>query len=356
MDRRRTRQVKVGNFLIGGDSPVSVQSMTKTHTHDADATLKQIEELAACGCEIVRCAVPNLRAVRAFPRICGGSPVPVIADIHFDYNLALRAIEAGAHGIRINPGNMRDEPGLRRVFKSARDTGVKVRIGVNSGSVRQRKGLSVVGGNAGEDMAALMVAEGLRCAELAESEGCGNIVLSFKASDVPTTMRAYRLAADKCDYPFHLGVTAAGPPDASLVKSAIGIGGLLAEGIGDTIRVSMTGPPHEEVEAAFRILEALKLRQTRGPEIISCPTCGRCDIDIRGLVSEVALRLRGCRRNIRVAIMGCVVNGPGEAAEADVGIAGGKGFGYVFRKGVKRARVPAAHLVDALIDEIERLD
>jgi len=354
MERRKTRPVSVGPVQIGGGAPVSVQSMTKTHTEQVAPTVQQIQELAELGCQIVRCAVPNRRAARALAEVVRRSPLPVIADTHFDPHLALLAIEAAVAGVRVNPGTVRDKAGLREVFRSAAQARIKVRIGVNSGSVRPRRGVQVVPGARGADLAELMVAEALRCCEAAEAEGCTSLVVSLKASDVPTTIRAYRLAAERCDYPFHLGVTAAGPPEQSLVKSAIGIGTLLAEGIGDTIRVSMTGPPHQEVTAALKILETLGLREPCGPQIISCPTCGRCEIDLPALVREVERRLAGCRKNLRVAIMGCVVNGPGEAAEADVGVAGGRDFGYVFRKGRRVRKCPAAELPDALMAEIER--
>jgi (E)-4-hydroxy-3-methylbut-2-enyl-diphosphate synthase len=283
------------------------------------------------------------------------SPIPVVADIHYDYRLALLSIDAAVDGIRVNPGNITDQAGLREVFRAAAERRIKVRIGVNSGSVRPRDGMEVRLPGAQEDLAETMVRSALACSRAAEDEGCSGIVLSLKASDVPTTIRAYRLAAERCDYPFHVGVTAAGPPQASIIKSAAGIGTLLAEGIGDTIRVSMTAQPHVEVEAALRILEALELREVQGPEIISCPTCGRCMIDLQPLVAEVADRLRGCRKRMKVAIMGCVVNGPGEAAEADVGIAGGKEFGYLFRDGKKVRKLEADRLADALIAEIESM-
>ena len=347
--------MKVGPVTIGGDAPISVQSMTKTHTEDVRATVAQIGELARLGCQIIRCAVPNRTAARALAQVVKQSPLPVVADIHFDPHLALQAIEAGASGVRVNPGTISDLDGLRAVFHSAAAAGVKVRIGLNSGSVRPRRGLEVKP-HGDEDLAALMVREALRHCEVAEAEGCRSLVLSLKASDAPTTIRAYRLAAQRCDYPFHLGVTAAGPPELGLVKSAVGIGVLLAEGIGDTIRVSLTGPPHAEVEAALSILEALGLREARGPEIISCPTCGRCEIDLLPLVREVSARLKGSDRRIKVAIMGCVVNGPGEAAEADVGVAGGREFGYLFRKGRRTQKRPAGELADALIEEIQKVD
>lgn len=354
MERRKTRAVQVGTVTIGGGAPVSVQSMTKTYTEHLSETLRQIGELAEIGCEIIRCAVADARAVEAIETIARKSPVPVIADCHFDHRLALGALAAGVHGVRLNPGNMSDQEGLRQVFREAASAGRKVRIGVNSGSIRARKGMDVE--TDAEELARLMVRETLECCELAEGQGCRNLVLSLKASDVPTTIRAYRMAAAACDYPLHLGVTAAGPPALSLVKSAIGIGTLLAEGIGDTIRVSMTGPPHAEVDAAYSILRALELRAPDGPEIISCPTCGRCTLDLPALVAQVQERLKGSRKNVKVAIMGCIVNGPGEAAEADVGIAGGKDFGYVFRSGKKIKKVAADSLADALIAEMDSMD
>ena len=353
--RRATRPVRVGKVTIGGQAPVSVQSMTKTHTEDVDATVAQVEEVARLGCDIVRCAVPNRRAVAALRRIKERSPLPVVADVHFDHRLALMAIEVGADGVRINPGNMRDQDGLREVYRAAARAGIKVRIGVNSGSIRPRKGLEVCPAAADEGLADLMVREALACCRAAEDESLGNIVLSLKASDVLTTIAAYRRAAALCNYPFHLGVTAAGPPAASIIKSAIGIGALLAEGIGDTIRVSMTAPPGEEVKAAVAILEALELRAPSGPQMISCPTCARCEVDLRALVDEVERRLQGVPEAVKVAVMGCVVNGPGEAAEADVGVAAGKEFGYVFRGGRKVRKVAAARLADALVEEVAKL-
>jgi len=361
LERRATRPVRVGPVTVGGGAPVSVQSMTKTHTRDAAATLKQIDELAQAGCEIVRCGVPDRRAAAALRQITARSPLPVVADVHFDHRLALMAVEAGAAGVRINPGNMQDRAGLRRLYRAAGEAGVKVRIGVNSGSILPRRGMEVQADGAPPDLAELMVRRALDyCAE-AEGEGFGQLVLSLKASDVPTTIRAYRMAAGLCDYPFHVGVTAAGPPRRSLVKSAVGIGTLLAEGIGDTIRVSMTGPPVEEVRAGIAILEALGLREPRRAEVISCPTCARCDIDLVGLVEEVERRVAelseggALTAGLKIAVMGCVVNGPGEAAEADVGVAGGRGFGYLFRAGRKVARLDASELADALLAEVRAL-
>ncbi len=357
-ERRSSRAVPVGDVTIGGGAPVSVQGMTKTHTEDVEATVAQIQELAGAGCQIARCAVPNHRAAEKLSAVKSGSPIPLIADIHFQPGLALKAIDAGVDGVRVNPGNMEDEDGLRRVFNAAGERDIKVRIGVNSGSVRPRKGLEVdeEAETARQEMARLMVNEALDCCRLAEDVGFRNIVLSLKGSDVTTTMRAYRLAARRTDYPFHLGVTAAGPPRDSIIKSSIGIGGLLAEGIGDTIRVSMTGPPVREVEAGIRILEALGLRARTGPEIVSCPTCGRCHVDLAHVVREVERRLEGVDTNVSVAVMGCVVNGPGEAAEADVGLAAGKEGGFIFRGGEKKRKVRSSDLVEALVEEVERLE
>ncbi len=355
MDRRSTRAVDVGGVTIGGDAPVSVQSMTKTHTADIEATVTQIGELAELGSQVIRCAVPGPKAARALPEIIERSPIPVIADIHFNPQLALRALEAGAHGVRINPGNMPDGEGLREVYRRAAAQDTKVRIGVNSGSIRRRSGLEVVPEALHEDLADLMVDRALAYCEAAEEEGLRTIVLSLKASDVLTTIEAYRRAAGRCDYPFHLGVTAAGPPRVSIVKSSIGIGTLLAEGIGDTIRVSMTGPPHEEVRAGIAILESLDLREPTGPEIISCPTCARCEIDLCSLVEEVTRRVADLPGELSIAVMGCVVNGPGEAAEADVGVAGGREFGYLFRRGRKLRKVHAPALADALVEEAKEI-
>lgn len=357
VQRRSSRPVSVGDVIIGGGAPVSVQGMTKTHTEDVEATVSQIRSLADSGCEIARCAVPNHRAAEELAAIKNGSPLPLIADVHFQPGLALKAIGEGVDGVRVNPGNMKDKKGLRQVFNAARERDIKVRIGVNSGSVRPRKGLEVdeAAEEAERDMAELMLAEALDCCRLAEDTGFRNIVLSLKGSDVPTTMRAYRVAAERTNYPLHVGVTAAGPPRDSIIKSSIGIGGLLAEGIGDTIRVSMTGPPEEEVRAGIRILEAVGLRERPGPEIVSCPTCGRCHVDLAQIVDEVEERLKDIRTNVTVAVMGCVVNGPGEAAEAEVGLAAGKDGGFIFRHGEKVKKVASSELVDALVHEVEKL-
>ncbi len=355
MHRRTTRPVRVGGVTIGGGAPVSVQSMTKTHTEQVAATLAQVRELAEVGCEIVRCAVPNRKAAEALGSVVEGAPIPVVADVHFDHRLAMLSLEAGAHGVRVNPGNMKDRDGLREVYRAAAEAGAKVRIGVNSGSVRPRTGLEVRPEAEPPDLAPLMVRGVLEYAHEAEEAGLSGIVLSLKASDAPTTIRAYRMVAEQCDYPLHVGVTAAGPPCASIVKSSVGIGTLLMEGIGDTIRVSMTGPPHEEVAAGIAILQAAGLRDVGGPEVISCPTCGRCEVDLRSVVERVAEAVADLPTGLRIAVMGCVVNGPGEAAEADLGVAGGRDFGYLFRAGRKLRKVPADRLAEALIEEARAL-
>ncbi len=355
MRRRQTRTVKVKDVTIGGRAPVSVQSMTKTRTDDIPATLNQIKELSESGCEIIRCAVPKKGVIPAFERVCSQSPIPVIADIHFDPSLAIEALEAGADGVRVNPCTMSDMDTLADFYRIAGKLGRKVRIGINSGSVRKRQGMEVVEGENPLDTPSLMVSEALEQCDFAEKQGCRSIVLSLKASSISQTVQAYRQAAQKCDYPFHVGLTAAGPPDESLVKSAIGIGSLLLDGIGDTIRVSMTGPPHEEVQAAYRILYALGLRDKKGPDIVSCPTCGRCEIDLQNIVSRVREELGEEGEGIKVALMGCVVNGPGEASEADIGIAGGKNFGFLFKAGKKIRKVPGDQLVSILTNEVRAM-
>ncbi|HOX36592.1 MAG TPA: flavodoxin-dependent (E)-4-hydroxy-3-methylbut-2-enyl-diphosphate synthase [Candidatus Brocadiia bacterium] len=352
MQRRSTRKVAVGNLFIGGDAPISVQSMTKTFTSDVEATNRQIAELAGLGCHIIRCAVPTMKEAKRLGDIRKGSPIPVIADIHFGYDTAMESIRQGVDGIRINPGNMPSGKRLERLAKTAADSGIKIRVGVNSGSVASRLQENDLPLTEAA-LCRLMVDKTLEFCEKLETFGFGNIVISMKASDVATTMEACREAAMRCDYPLHLGVTAAGPPSESLVKSAIGIGGLLSEGIGDTIRVSMTGSPHEEVRAGYEILEALGLAERRSAEILSCPTCGRCMIDLPALVEKVKSKLPPGRKGLKIAIMGCVVNGPGEAKEADFGIAGGRNFGYIFKKGEKLRRVSEERLAEELLKEID---
>jgi len=330
--------------------------MTKTHTSDVAATVRQIQELASRGCEIVRVAVPrrqDARAIRQIKREIG--ELPLVADVHFDHRLAVESLAAGADGVRINPGNMKDTNAVAEVVRAASDHDACIRIGVNSGSIRPReRGASPAAAPPG-DLAELLVSRTLQCLDFVTSLGFENVKLSLKASDVPTTIRANQLAAERCDCPLHIGVTAAGPPGAALVASSIGIGTLLAQGIGDTIRVSMTGSPLAEIRAAYDILETLELRKRERPRIISCPTCGRCEIDLVKVVEEVQRRLPADAPPVNVAIMGCVVNGPGEAADADVGIAGGKGFAFLFRRGKKVRRLREDEMVDVLVDEVMKL-
>jgi len=328
---------------------VSVQSMTNTDTRDVRATLKQIEELVAEGCEIIRVAVPDQQAAAALPQIIKALEIPVIADIHFDHRLALESIKAGVSGLRINPGNIGGRNRVAEVVAAAKERNVPIRIGVNAGSLEKRL-LEKYNGVTPE----AMVESALDQIKLFEELSFRDIKISLKASSVPLMLAAYRLLAEKVNYPFHVGVTEAGTLSSGTVKSALGIGILLNEGIGDTIRVSLTGHPVYEVRVAYEILKSLALRQ-RGVELISCPTCGRTQIDLIKLAEEVEERLKNLKKNIRVAVMGCVVNGPGEAREADVGIAGGSGEGLIFRKGVVIRKVPEAELVDELMKEIETI-
>lgn len=353
--RRRTRVIHLGRVRIGGEHPVVVQGMTKTHTSDVAATVEQIRQMAARGCEVVRVAVPREEDARAVADIKKAIPrLPLVADVHFDHRLAVLALEAGADGVRINPGNMRDLDAVAEVVRVAAACDACIRIGVNSGSVRPR-GRPDDAPDVDDDLAELMAGRALEYLDFVECQGFGNVKLSLKASDVPTTIRACRLAAERCDCPFHLGITAAGPPRTSLVRSAVGMGVLLAEGIGDTVRVSMTGSPVEEIAAAYEILEVLDLRKRTRPSIVSCPTCGRCEIDLVKVVAEVERRMPTDAPPVTIAVMGCVVNGPGEAADADVGIAGGKGFAFLFRKGEKVRRVDETEVVNVLIDEVMKL-
>ncbi|UCF00799.1 MAG: flavodoxin-dependent (E)-4-hydroxy-3-methylbut-2-enyl-diphosphate synthase [Deltaproteobacteria bacterium] len=344
--RRKTRQIHVGPVPVGGDAPVVVQSMCTTDTRDIPATLEQIRRLAEVGCEIVRLAVLDAKAVEALKSIKREAVTPLIADIHFDHRLALDALKAGVDGLRINPGNIGSEKAVAKVVHAAADRKVPIRIGVNSGSL-DKDLLLHYGGRTPE----AMVESALRQVQLLESLKFHEIKISLKSSDVITMVEAYRLLAVKVSYPLHLGVTEAGTLICGSVKSAIGIGLLLAAGIGDTIRVSLTSDPINEVRAAYEILRALKLRE-RGIELISCPTCGRCDIDIIGLTHEIEEQLLRVKTPLKVAIMGCVVNGPGEAREADVGIAGGRGQGILFKKGEIVAKIPETELKSRLLEEI----
>ena len=347
--RRKTQQLNVGGVLIGGDAPIAVQSMTNTHTDDTAATLAQIHKLAAAGCDIIRCAVPDMAAAEGLKMICKESPIPVIADIHFDYKLALAAIAAGVDGLRLNPGNIGGEDRVRAVVDAAKERNIPIRIGVNAGSLP--KDLLE---QYGHPTAEALVEAAWRHIHILEDMDYRNIKISLKAHDVPLTLAAYRLMASQCDYPQHVGITEAGTVNSGIIKSAVGIGALLAEGIGDTIRVSLTGDPVNEVKVAYDILKALGLRE-HGPTLISCPTCGRTRINLEKLALEVERRLADISEPVTVAVMGCVVNGPGEAREADVGLAGGVGEGLIFRKGQVLRKVPEDKLVNELFAEIDKI-
>lgn len=348
--RRQTRQLKVGDVTVGAAAPIRVQSMTNTKTHDVAATVAQIQRLTAAGCEIVRVAIPDMAAAEAVKAIKAEIGIPLIADIHFDHRLALAAARAGADGLRINPGNIGGDKKVRAVVDVAKQRGLPIRIGVNAGSLEK----DLLDGS-GQATAQGMVTSALRHVALLERHDFHQIKVSLKASDVPRTIEAYRLMAEATDLPLHVGVTEAGTLISGCVKSALGIGMLLAEGIGDTIRVSLTRDPVEEVRVAYEILRSLGLRQY-GPEIISCPTCGRCDIDLFKVVEAVEQEILTRKIPIKLAVMGCVVNGPGEAREADIGIAGGAGIGILFRKGKVIRKVPQAEMVDALLAEIDHLE
>jgi len=345
IERSKTRRIRIGDVPVGGGAPVAVQSMTNTDTRDVDATVAQVKRLEEAGCEIVRLAVPDEAAVRAFETIKPRVRPPLIADIHFDHRLAIGAIRAGADGLRINPGNIGGPKAVEKVLAEAGKAGISIRIGVNAGSL-QRDILKKYGHPTPE----AMVESAMEHVRLFESLGFEQIKISLKSSHVLHTISAYELLSREVDYPLHLGVTEAGTLIAGTVKSAVGIGVLLYMGIGDTFRVSLSRDPVEEVRVAWEILRALDLRH-RGPEIVSCPTCGRCEIDLFSLVEKVEDGLSGMRSSPRVAVMGCVVNGPGEAREADVGVAGGRGQGILFRNGRLVRKVPEHELADVLIQE-----
>ena len=349
MQRKITRQIRIGSIAIGGGAPISVQSMTNTKTQDAEATVRQIEALASAGCDIVRLAVPDKEAAANIGAIKAQVKVPLVADIHFDYRLALVAIEQGIDALRLNPGNIGGAENVRRVAEAAKARGIPIRIGVNAGSLDKRL-LEKYGGVTAE----ALVESALEHVRLLEEQDFYDMKISLKAHDVPLTLAAYRLMSERCDYPLHLGVTEAGTVRSGIVKSAVGIGALLAEGIGDTLRVSLTGDPVVEVRVAQEILKSLGLRDY-GPTLISCPTCGRTAIDLPQIADRVEERLAGISRPIHVAVMGCVVNGPGEARSADVGIAGGKGVGLVFRKGEVVRQVKEEDLVEELFREIDSI-
>ncbi len=344
-----TKQIHVGNVAIGGGAPVSIQSMTNTRTDDVEATLRQIRELAAAGCQIIRVAVPDMAAARAVGKIKEQCPIPLVVDIHFDYKLALEAIAAGADKVRINPGNIGDKDRVKAVADACRQRGVPIRIGVNGGSL-EKPLLAKYGGVCPE----AMVESAFGHIRLLEQFDFDDICVSLKSSSVPMTMKAYQLMSQESNYPLHIGVTEAGTVRVGTLKSAVGIGGLLAMGIGDTMRVSLSADPVEEVYAARDILKAAGVRK-EGAELVSCPTCGRTRIDLISLANEVEQRLKAVEKPITVAVMGCVVNGPGEASAADCGIAGGVGEGLLFKKGQIVKKVPQDQLVDELFALIDTL-
>lgn len=350
LPRKQTRQLKLGPVRIGGGAPIVVQSMTNTDTRDVEATLSQIKRLHNAGCEIVRVAVPDETAAKALRAIHDASPIPVIADIHFDYRLALTALEAGLEGLRINPGNIGERKNVEMVVDAAKARGAVIRVGVNSGSVEKRL-LDQYGGPTPQ----AMVESALGHVCILEEHGFYDTKISIKSSSVLNTIECYRLLSERCDYPLHLGVTEAGGVLRGAIKSSVGMGILLSEGIGDTLRVSLTAAPEEEMTVAWELLRALGLRR-RGPEIISCPTCGRTEIDLIGLAQEVERRLSTETAPIKVAVMGCVVNGPGEAREADLGMAGGRDKGIIFRKGevIRSVRGQEA-LLAAFMEELDKL-
>ncbi|MCE5312696.1 MAG: flavodoxin-dependent (E)-4-hydroxy-3-methylbut-2-enyl-diphosphate synthase [Nitrospiraceae bacterium] len=348
--RRSTKELNVGNVGIGGSHPISVQSMTKTDTRDAEKTLNQITSLACAGCEIIRIAVPDMEAAEALSMIVPKSPLPVIADIHFDWRLALKSLESGVHGLRLNPGNIGARWKVEEVVAAATERSVPIRIGVNAGSLEKHL-LDKYGHPTPE--AIVESAEGH--ISILEELGFNAIKVSLKASDVLKTVEAYRIFSAKHDYPLHIGISESGPPSTGIIKSSVGLGVLLYEGIGDTMRVSLTSEPEEEVRVAYEILKSLGLRE-RGANLISCPTCGRCEIDMRPLAQQVQDALKNITKPVTVAVMGCVVNGPGEAREADFGVAGGKGMGLVFKKGEVVKKVKEEDLLSALMDEINRAE
>ncbi len=357
MKRRRTRTVYLGNVPVGSGHPISIQSMTKTDTRDAVATVNQIRRLEQVGCEIVRVAVPDLEAADALKVIKSRISIPLVADVHFNYRLALKAMEHGADGLRINPGNIGARANVEKVVRAAAASNVPIRIGVNSGSIEKefRKLVKGEGRQLIETTAQAMAQSALKHIAILEKMKFHDIKVSLKASDVPTTLLAHKLLARECDYPFHIGITEAGTLLTGAVKSAIGIALLLSKGYGDTVRVSLSAPPEREVMVARTILRSLGLRE-RGAEVISCPTCGRCTIDVEGIASELEQRLSDVEAAISVAVMGCAVNGPGEAARADYGVAGGRGKGVIFRHGKIVCRnIEESNIIETLIAHIAEL-
>ena len=349
MLRKQTRKIAVKDIFVGGDSKVTIQSMTNTDTRDVEATLAQIRALMVAGCDIIRLAVPDMEAAEALKEITRQIPIPVVADIHFDYRLALKSIENGISKLRINPGNIGSREKVHELARACKAKNIPIRIGVNSGSLEKD-----ILEKYGKVTAEGLVESALRHVKLLEEADFYNIIISIKSSNVMTMMESYRLLSSKVDYPLHLGVTEAGTLYKGTIKSSIGIGGLLSEGIGDTIRVSLTGDPIEEIKVAREILKATGHLKA-GIEFVSCPTCGRTQIDLIGIANQVEEALKDSKKQIKVAVMGCIVNGPGEAREADIGIAGGNGMGMIFKKGVIIKKVKEEELVSALLEEIEKM-
>ena len=351
MERRKTKQIMVGNVPIGGDAPVVIQSMTNTRTSDPVATLAQIKALAEAGCQIVRCTVNDEAAAKALPEILAGSPIPVIADIHFDYKMALAAIEAGVHGLRLNPGNIGGADRVRQVALAAKAKNIPIRVGVNTGSL-EKEFLQKHGGVTAD----AMVESAMKQVKILEEQGFDQIKISLKASNVSLMLEAYKKLAEITDYPFHIGVTEAGTAKRGSIKSSVGIGALLAQGIGDTMRVSLAADPVEEIFVAKEILRSLGLYE-KGAEFIVCPTCGRTRIEVASIADKIEsiVEKMDIDRKVKIAVMGCVVNGPGEAREADIGIAGGDGEGLLFMKGETIGKYPQDQLVDELIKRLQTM-
>lgn len=349
MARRKTRELKIGNVKVGGDAPVTVQSMTNTDTSDVGATVAQIKALQDAGCEIVRVAVPDMQSAEAVGDIKRQISIPLVADIHFDWRLAIKSLEGGVDCLRINPGNIGDRDRITEVVKAARERAVPIRIGVNAGSLEKD-----ILSRYGHPTAEALVESAMRHISILEEMDFREIKVSLKASSVPLTVKSYRLLAEKVDYPFHIGITEAGTLFSGTIKSAVGLGVLLAEGIGDTMRVSLTGDPVDEVRAGWEILKALEMRK-RGATIISCPTCGRLKFNSISIAKEIEERLANLKDSVKVAIMGCVVNGPGEAIEADIGIAGGDGAGMLYIKGKQVRKVREEEIVRTVLEEVDKL-
>lgn len=348
--REKTKKIKVGNVEIGGGSPIAVQSMTKTNTSDINATVAQIKALEAVGCQIVRCAVPDRESAEALKEIKKQINIPLVADIHFNHEYALIAAEAGVDKLRINPGNIGDEDKIKAIVAAAKAHKIPIRVGVNSGSLEKKIRQKYQGHTTAEGL----VKSAMNNIKLLEKFDFHDIVVSIKATSVPTTIKAYEMIAKKINYPLHVGLTEAGIPRVGSVRSGVGIGAVLAHGIGDTIRVSLTGDPLEEVRIGYEILKSLELT-FHGITVISCPTCGRTDIDVIKIAHEVEEKTRYIKQPLTVAIMGCEVNGPGEAADADVGLAGGRGVGLIFREGQVVRKVPEDDMIEVLLDEIESM-